>query len=171
MYRTITGRELDTANLSSDERKFLAAVQQQYRRRPSWTEFASWWTSQFDKTALPVDSVVYRLCHDLEARLGIAEGKVAPPDYRDYLADLIEERYGSRYKFCRDTGVDPGHLSRVLASRSDLSLASLHKILRALDAVLVIQPQESLDANLSPEEVSRALAGGVSPIGGKAVRR
>jgi len=27
------------------------------------------------------------------------QGKVAPPDYRDYLADLIEEKYGSRYKF------------------------------------------------------------------------
>jgi hypothetical protein len=46
---------------------------------------------------------------------------VAPPDYRDYLADLIEERYGSRYRFCKETVLDPGHLSRVLSSRSKLS--------------------------------------------------
>jgi hypothetical protein len=102
--------------------------------------------------------VVYRICKDLEARLGIAEGKVAPPDYRDYLADLIEERYGSRYRFCQESGVDPGHLSRVFASRSELSLQSLHHILEALHAALVIQPEEDLAAKLSPARAARALA-------------
>lgn len=60
------------------------------------------------------------------------QGKVAPPDYRDYLADLIEERYGSRYRFCKEGGVDPGHLSRVFASRSELSVQNLQRILEAL---------------------------------------
>lgn len=84
---------------------------------------------------------------------------MAAPDYRDYLADLIEARYGSRYRFCKETGVDPGHLSRVFASRSELSLQSLQRILDALHAALVIQPEEDLAARLSPEQVARDLAG------------
>jgi hypothetical protein len=157
-YQTITGRELETSSLSAGERKFLATVLRQYDTRPTWTRFASWWMSSFGRTGLPADSVVYRICQDLEARLGIAQGKVAPPDYRDYLADLITERYGSRYKFCQETGVDPGHLSRVFASRSELSLPSLQKILEALHAALIIEPVESLDKRISPGEASRALA-------------
>jgi transcriptional regulator with XRE-family HTH domain len=81
-----------------------------------------------------------------------------PPDYRDYLADLIEEKYGSRYKFCKATGVDPGHLSRVFRSRADLSLSALEKLLRALGAALVVQPEDALKANTSPDEASRVLA-------------
>jgi transcriptional regulator with XRE-family HTH domain len=95
----------------------------------------------------------------MEARLGIAQGKVAPPDYRDYLADLIEEKYGSRYKFCKETGVDPGHLSRVFRSRADLSLSALEKLLHALGAALVVQPEDALKANTSPDEAGRVLAG------------
>lgn len=158
IYQTITGRTIDTSNLSADERKFLIAVQEKYHAGPGWTEFASWRMANFKRSSLPVNSVVYRICQDLEARLGIAQGKVALPDYRDYLADLIEERYGSRYRFCQETGVDPGHLSRVFASRSELSLPALQKILEILHAALVIQPEDSLAAKLGPEEASRALA-------------
>ncbi len=103
--------------------------------------------------------MAYRICQDLEARLGIAQGKVGAPDYRDYLADLIEERYGSRYRFCKEQGVDPGHLSRVLASRSELSLESLKHVLSALGAVLTVQREKELRDHASPQEASRALAG------------
>src|SRR5579864_3826162 len=103
--------------------------------------FSSWWSEELRRANLPTASMTYRICQDLEARLGIAQGKVAPPDYRDYLADLIEERYGSRYRFCKETGIDPGHLSRVFASRSELSLQRLNHILEALHATLVIKPE------------------------------
>lgn len=83
---------------------------------------------------------------------------MAPPDYRDYLADLIEERYGSRYRFCKETGVDPGHLSRVLSSRADLSLQYLQKVLGVLHAALVIQPEEELAERMSRERGASELA-------------
>ena len=157
-YETITGRKLDLSHLNNDERKFLIVVQETYAKEKDWTEFASWWMKGFQRTTLSSDSVVYRLCQDLEARLGIAQGKVAMPDYRDYLADLIEERYGSRYRFCKKTGVvDPGQLSRVLAGRAEFSLEQLQRILAALRATLVVRPQESLYANISPEDACRAL--------------
>ena len=140
-YPTITGRILDLGGAGADESEFLAAVRERYATGPEWSAFAAWWAEEFHCWGLPQGSPFYRVCQDLEARLGIAQGKVAQPDYRDYLADLIEERYGSRDRFCKETGVDPGHLSRTLASRSELSV-QLKSILEALHAALVIQPEE-----------------------------
>jgi transcriptional regulator with XRE-family HTH domain len=157
-YRTITGRRFDLNHLTNAERSFLADVNRRYEKAPGWSEFGSWWATEFKNSPLPQESVAYRICQDLEARLGIAQGTVAPPDYRDYVADLIEERYGSRYRFCRETGVDPGHLSRVFASRSELSLQSLQKILQKLHATLVIQPQDVVEAEASPKRAAEALA-------------
>jgi hypothetical protein len=157
-YQTITGRMLALGGLRERERSFLTAVEGRYGEEPEWSEFSAWWSEEFRRSGLPSESVVYRICQDLEARLGIAEGTVAAPDYRDYLADLIEERYGSRYRFCQESGVDPGHLSRVFASRSELSLQSLHHILEALHAAIVIQPEEDLAAKLSPATAARTLA-------------
>ena len=157
-YRTITGRTLGLSSLTKPERAFLLDMYRDYEKGPSWSEFASLWPIAFGRSGLSRESVVYRVCQDLEARLGIAQGSVATPDYRDYLADLIEERYGSRYRFCKETGVDPGHLSRVFASRSELSLHSLQKILQALHAALVIQPQDVITAEASPERAVEALA-------------
>jgi hypothetical protein len=88
VYQTITGRRLKLDGLSVDKRKLLIAIERRFRDRPDWTAFASWWVSQFRKAQLPATSVVRRVCQDLEARLGIAQRKLAAPDYRDYLADL-----------------------------------------------------------------------------------
>jgi transcriptional regulator with XRE-family HTH domain len=158
IYQTITGRMLSLSQLADKERKFLGTVKRKFARGPEWSEFAAWWATEFQRSRLPESSVAYRICQDLEARLGIAQGTVAPPDYRDYLADLIEERYGSRYKFCKETGVDPGHLSRVFASRSELSLQSLQRLLEALHASLVIQPEENLAERVSPKRAAEALS-------------
>ena len=158
-YSTITGRLLRLdGGFAAGESAFLAAVRRRYAEEPEWTEFAAWWMAEFARAGLSMDSPAYRICQDLEARLGIAQGKVAPPDYRDYLADLIEERYGSRYRFCKEAGVDAGHLSRVLASRSELSVQNLQRILEALHAALVIEPAEDLAERVSPERGAEALA-------------
>lgn len=157
-YLTITGRVLPLDGLDAAETEFLTTVQRRYATDPEWSEFAAWWAEEFRRAGLPRESPTYRICQDLEARLGIAQGKVAASDYRDYLADLIEERYGYRYRFCKETGVDPGHLSRVLASRSELLVQNLQRILEVLHAALVIQPEEDLAERVSPERGARALA-------------
>jgi len=158
VFQTITGRALDLKWLDAKERDFLAAVQAKYEKEPAWSAFAAWWPKELQRRGLSADSVTHRICQDLEARLGIAQGKVAAPDYRDYLADLIDERYGSRYRFCKATGTDPGHLSRIFAGHSELSLQTLQKILEQLGAALVIEPEKALTGRLSQERAVRALA-------------
>jgi hypothetical protein len=121
VYQTITGRCIPLAKLSRSEKQFLSQVQKKYHGRLQWTRFAAWWNAEFTRTGLNTRSPVYRICQDLEARLGIQQGSVSPPDYRDFLADLIDGQFGPRQQFCQATGVDAGQLSRVFAGRADLS--------------------------------------------------
>ena len=158
LFQTITGRALDLERLDANEREFLAAVQRRYKKEPRWSAFAAWWPKALQRSGLSAESVAYRICQDLEARLGIAQGKISAPDYRDSLADLIDERYGSRYRFCKATGTDPGHLSRILAGRSELSLQTLQRLLEQLDAALVIEPGKASTERFSRERAVRALA-------------
>src|SRR4051812_5723326 len=103
-YRTLSGRRLDLRTLTAAERAALAEVRALHRTRPAWDDFANAWVPLararvWGKKKVPVESTFYRVCQDLELRLGVAEGSIAAPDYRDRLAGLIEERFGSRYAF------------------------------------------------------------------------
>lgn len=136
-YRAITGRKYDLDALAPDERAFLRDVMQLYREKPEWADFAREWMGRGRSTLwrgkkVPVGQPVYRICQDLAARLGIAEGRLSPPDYRDRIADLIESRFRSRYEFCKKTGIDEGHLSRVLGSKKHLAPETLFRVLEVL---------------------------------------
>jgi hypothetical protein len=158
VYQTITGRRIPLSKLSRSEKDFLSRVQQKYHGRLEWTRFAAWWNAEFTKAGLSIKSPVYRICQDLEARLGVHQGKVSPPDYRDSLADLIDSQFGSRQAFCQATGVDPGQLSRVFAGRADLSLRALQKVLEILQAQLVIQTQDQAREQTSIARAEEVLA-------------
>jgi len=157
-YRTITGRKLDLSKLAEPERKLLREALERVRKAGGWNRFAAWWLKAFNESGLPDSSPVFRICRDLEARLGIAEGKVAQPDYRDYLADLIEEHFGSRYRFCEATGIDPGQLSRVFAGKADLSAELLRRALKALNAHLEVRPNQEVERTFSRDEALDSLA-------------
>jgi transcriptional regulator with XRE-family HTH domain len=149
-YTTLTGRRFDLAQLSADERGFLSDVLALFQRQPRWEAFSRAWLALgrerlWHDATMPVGSPVYRICQDLATRLGVREGRVARPDYRDRLVDLIEERYGSRYRFCKETGIDPGHLSRVLAGKKHFAAETLFRILDALGAELTIIDRAQAD--------------------------
>ena len=135
-YRTLSGRRFDLSQLSSEEQAFVDEVFALYREQPPWERFKSQWVrlgrKRLWKRKVDVGAPAYRICQDLATRLGVAEGKVAPPDYRDLLADLIEARFGSRYAFCKQTGIDQGHLSRVLAGKKHLAPNTLFEVLDSI---------------------------------------
>ncbi|MBI5815190.1 MAG: helix-turn-helix transcriptional regulator [Nitrospinae bacterium] len=158
-YETITGRLIDLNAISDEEIVFLHSVMKKYKTKPEWSDFSAWWTLELQKHGLPMKSSAWRICQDMEARLGIAQKKVAPPDYPDYLADIIEAKYGSRYKFCKKTGIDQGHLSRVLNGHAGLSVRSLQEILAALNVGIKYQDEDELQLLASPEKAIKALAG------------
>ncbi len=157
-YKTITGRAIDLSDLTAKERAFAQEAFAKFKSEPEWGSFVGWWGPRFVKAGLKKDSKIYRVCQDLEARLGISQGKVAPPDYRDSLADLIEAAYGSRYKFCKQTGFDPGQLSRVLNRQGDLSIQSLNEILKKVHGALMVVPEEDIRNQAGIEDMDRLLA-------------
>lgn len=79
----MAGNAVDLGFLASSERQYLSAVVEKYKAGPEWSGFASWWMTEIARHGLGRDSVVYRICQDLEGRLGIFQGKIALPDYRD----------------------------------------------------------------------------------------
>jgi len=158
VYQTITGRRILMSNLTGPESGFLEKVAKKYNSKQNWTRFAAWWNAEFNGAGLSTSSVVYRICQDLETRLGIHQGKVSPPDYRDYLAEMIDTQFSSRQDFCKATELDPGQLSRVLASRADLSLKVLQKVLEVLHAQLVIQTDEDSRTQTSIDRAAEAIA-------------
>lgn len=164
-YRTMTGRLFDLQALSEKERGALSEVEGAYEQRPSWTDFARTWPAVlrrrvWGRKKVPVGSPLYRVCQDMELRLGVAQGQVAPPDYRDHLADLIEEKFASRYAFCQAAGIDQGNLSHVLAGRKDFSLDVLRRVLELLDVRLDLVPTAEVyrkAATLGPDDPAEHL--------------
>jgi hypothetical protein len=154
VYRTITGRRIAMSDLTETESGFLEKVGKKYNSKQNWTRFAAWWNAEFNGAGLSTSSLVYRICQDLEARLGINQGKVSPPDYRDFLAELIDTQFGSRQEFCKATAVDPGQLSRVLANRADLSTNVLQNLLDVLHAFgltkIGAKPSVELPESMAP---------------------
>lgn len=148
-YRAITGRRYDLDALTAEERDFLREVMALYRKKPDWADFTREWNGRARQTIwqgkrAPVGAPLYRICQDLAARLGIAQGKVSPPDYRERIADLIESRFRSRYEFCKKTGIDEGHLSRVLGSKKHLAPETLFRVLEALDVEIELVEREEV---------------------------
>lgn len=157
-YLTIGGRSFNLSSLTLAEENFLRAVFEKYRTQPEWTNFDSWWINKFMDSDLPERSCVHRICHDLGARLGIAQGKVALPDFRDTLNDLIEERYGSRENFCRATEIPSSLLGRLFASRSDVTLEEITPLLQILGCTLILSPEEEIRIQCTPEKAIVVLA-------------
>ena len=156
-YMTLSGRPCHVEELSSDEREALSKVLDRLSGGGSWASFSAAWPAivrrhmgenKFAKAAQDAN-LAYRLCQDLEARIGIAEERVAPEGYRDILADWIEERFRSRYAFCKEAGMDEGHLSRVLSGRKDLSMESFENALGVLGRRIATKPDVDRRQELS----------------------
>lgn len=162
-YRTLTGRTVVLEMLSGEERAFLMVVVERYRKWSDWTEFAAWWMSEASKWGFVRESPVFRICDDLEARLGIAQGKVAPPDYRHCILALIEERDGSRGKFCQETGIDPKQLGWILAGDANASVVELERLLHVFNMYLAVQTGEEMLEMASPEETCNILKEWIVP--------
>jgi transcriptional regulator with XRE-family HTH domain len=164
-YETLTGRKVDVRGLSAPERRVLTALLREFRAEPDADAFAGSWTRKVIPRVmkLPAEArtahPLYVIGQDLELRLGIAQGTVAPPDYRDYLLERIEEKFGSRYKFCQATGIPQAALSQVLSGQKDFSLGRLQEIAEALDLGLALLPLEELAATRAAGTRDRGAAG------------
>ncbi|MEW6365171.1 MAG: hypothetical protein AB1714_11115 [Acidobacteriota bacterium] len=145
-YETLTGRQFDLMQLTSAQRQALRRLMQYFESGVEWGRFSVLWQKELADAMLspsPKERMrhpLYRIAQDLEMRLGISQGLVAPPDYRDYIVDRIEEKFGSRCNFCKTTGIREAFLSQVLAGKKDFSVAKLREVAEALGLRLALVP-------------------------------
>lgn len=145
-YKTITGRRIDLSALSSQEKEILAQLLDEHGQNPDWDKYSNFWQSLLRPVLVKIRASertrhpLYKVAQDLEMRLGVAQGAVAEPDYRDYLVDRIEEKYGSRYRFCKETGIPEAFLSQVLSGKKDFSIETLRRAATALGLGLALLP-------------------------------
>lgn len=150
IYTTLENEEYDRDQLPPAHRQFLAKVLSYYAKEPSWDEFANFWLSKGKdlwkeiKGKELVELPAYKICQDLEARLGIKQGYTRERDLRDELEELVHNNFGSNYKFCQVTGIDQGFLSNVLKKRKNFSITKLESALHKVGYKLSIQKEVAI---------------------------
>ncbi|MBI4288728.1 MAG: hypothetical protein HY671_09910 [Chloroflexi bacterium] len=138
-YRTLNGEVFNLDELTKDHKLVYVEVKSFYDSNPEWTRFPNVWMDKIREAfagkdpSTVVDEPIYKICQDLESRLGIRQGYTREPDYRDLLADIISRHFKSRYQFCKEVGIDEGYLSSVLARKKHLSIEKLQEILDKVD--------------------------------------
>ena len=148
VYLDLKGREISLVKLTAAERSLIADMKAVAKKTADWSAFSNLWMvrvadfyadqnltrPQIRKTA------VYRIFQDLDSRLAMSEGLARQPDYRDELAQLIEQRFQTRRAFCEATGLSEDMLSHVLAGRKHLAINTLEESLHRIGFSLHIVP-------------------------------
>lgn len=135
-YITLDQEIFDITGLPEAQRALFEEVCNNFRQRPQWPEFQNLWLSKVNnllgKTLSRKEIIktpIYKICQDMDSRLGIEQGFMRQADYRDILAKIIYENYSSRYQFCKAVGIDEAFLSNVLNKKKSFSIENLEKIL------------------------------------------
>ena len=148
-YVNVYGDTIALAELDAQERALLNRLVRRARSKPGWCDFRNFAVSAvtafYDARGVSrkrsSQGPLFRIALDLGHRLGIAEGKIAPPsfDYRDQLRRLLLH-FPTRGAFCKAAGISQDMLSHVLAGRKDLSLQTLSKALERVGYRLTFVP-------------------------------
>lgn len=153
IYTTLENEKYVWNQLTERHKKYLSAVLRYYAKEPSWDEFSHYWLSKGIelwkgiKGKELVELPVYKICQDLEARLGIKQGYTRQRDYRDDLEEMIAANFSSSYKFCQITGIDQGFLSNVIKKRKNFSITKLELALHKVGYRITIQKEAAYIKN------------------------
>ena len=151
-YETLEGVRIPLDRLDDEERRLFERLSRYAARNADWDAFTNrsweWITDLYVPRGLSVKEILeqplYYIAEDLEGRLAIAEGKARDSDYRDDLADLIEQSGTTCYKLARKAHISESQLSHVLKGRKNLSLAKLSALLDALGHRITFVPKAGI---------------------------
>ena len=150
LYRTLKSEVFDLGRLPAKQKSIYAELKSSYDLNIEWTRFTNLWITKV-KEALKdeepsemVEEPIYKICQDLDSRLGIRQEYTKEPDYQDLLADVINLHFGSRYQFCKQTGVDEGYLSSILSRKKNPSLKMVGWLLALLLLLVMLAKDREL---------------------------
>ena len=118
------------------------------KRAKEWATYSNFWMSRvsefYEDRGLSRPQIRktagYRIGQDLASRMGIKQGWMRHPDYRDELESIIHQRFKTRREFCEATGLSEDMVSHVLAKRKHLAVNTLEESLRRIGYTLHIAP-------------------------------
>ncbi len=134
-YRILNGKEFDLSKLLPEEKAVFREVYEYFKTSPEWGDFSNFWRAKTQSLWADINrrkvvsKPLFVIFQDMGSRLGIEQGYVREEDYRDKLQKIIEENFGSWYKFCQETGVDEGFLSKILHKKRHFSMETLSQVL------------------------------------------
>ena len=146
---TLDGQAISLERITDKEKTFLKKAFSLYKEKVDWNEFSNFYIGEIQNLFGPVPrkeivkSPLFKLCGDLEMRLGIEQGQTRLPDYRDALENLIDSEFGSRYQFCKKASISQDTLSRILNKKREPSIQLLINILDSLGYELAFQRKQS----------------------------
>jgi hypothetical protein len=135
-------------DLDEDERKLFKRLKRRANTHRDWNDFENYWTKAVGDFYLDrglsrkavIQTSLWKIAQDLGSRIGIEQGMIRVPDYRDELVALIRERFKTRREFCNATGISEDMLSHVLARRKHLAIDTLEEALEKIGCTLRIVP-------------------------------
>src|SRR5439155_19531367 len=147
-YRNLQGQMFFLDLLPPDERKLIAAFQAKAKQTKDWATYKNYWLSKikafYERRGLTRPQIMqtpgYLIGQDLGSRMAVEQGWARPPDYRDELESIIQQRFKTRREFCEATGLSEDMLSHVLARRKHLAVSTLEESLRRIGYSLRITP-------------------------------
>jgi hypothetical protein len=137
-YEDLSGKRWDVSSLTQQEQTFLRSFVKRANEGLSWPDLSRSWRVRLMKIYRGhsrrdlVERPVYAICQDIESRVGIDQGFFRQRDYRDDLAEMISQKFPSRYRFAKEVGIDEGLLSRVVRKKAHLSIEKLESALAPL---------------------------------------
>jgi len=148
-YVTLDNQTISLEGLFGKGKAFIRKAFSLYEKKVDWNEFSNFYIGEIQNLFGPVPrkeivkSPLFKLCGDLEMRLGVEQGQTRLPDYRDALENLIDSEYGSRYQFCKHANISQDTLSRILNKKREPSVDLLVRILDSLGYEMTFQRKQS----------------------------
>jgi hypothetical protein len=145
-YEDLSGKRWRLFTLTPQERRFLRSFVKNVNEGMSWPQLYSSWRVTLLKLYKGrsrkdvVDLPLYSVCQDIESRVGIDQGFFRQRDYRDDLAEMIRNKFPSRYRFAKEAGIDEALLSRVVRKKAHLSIDKLESALAPLGYRVALVP-------------------------------
>ena len=147
-YTNLRGRMILLVDLDEDEQKLFKRLKRRAKTHRDWNDFENYWTKAVGDFYLGrglsrkgvIQTALWKIAQDLGSRIGIEQGMIRVPDYRDELSALIREKFKTHREFCKTTGISEDMLSHVLARRKHLAIDTLEAALKKIGCTLRIVP-------------------------------
>ena len=129
-YLSLDGRVLDLSALTDEQRAFFARCWQAYQANMPWSTFADLATSPDNPlvrdaggwvTRIVYDHPLFRAVSDLEDRLGLRQGELAPEEGLNPSRDPLADEWLSVSDAARRKGVSVSAVHQAIARRELVS--------------------------------------------------